>query len=277
NDSAGLETVRVNVVDLDGDGMLNLGTTGREIRFAMSESRIEPLIAIPIIPDIVLRPLTPVVTGTRALVNIDIVNIWPELVDDIELIFYEPFSSEWISDWYDGWGAPPEIGRTSEGTRVRWSSPRMPVLPEQSVHIGLELTGEQQFESILNVAALWSIGGQPIFPIPLPWQSWRIDGNEVVDLIFLSPALRETVQIRRWFAVVPEPIPLNRLLWEESEATVQEMGGRWLLVDNRPVNLYPGQDPLELLISADAAAVLVRYEVLWNEAVVTRMINELIF
>ncbi|MGC9327884.1 MAG: hypothetical protein ACP5I1_09645, partial [Candidatus Hinthialibacter sp.] len=38
NDSAGLETVQVYVEDLDGDGMLNLGTQSREIRFAMAES-----------------------------------------------------------------------------------------------------------------------------------------------------------------------------------------------------------------------------------------------
>jgi len=278
NDSAGLETVRVNVVDLDGDGMLNLGTTSREIRFAMSESRIEPLIAIPIIPDITLRPLTPVTTGPTTLVNIDIVNVWPELVNDIEFIFYEPFSSEWITDWYDGWGSPPEVQRSTDGgVRVRWSSPRMGVSPGQSVHIGLELAGSQQFESIINAAALWSINGQPVFPIPVPWQSWQVDGNEVVDLIFLSPAFDDAVQIRRWFAVVPEPIPLNQLMWEESDAIVREMGGSWLLVDNRHVTLYPGQDPLELVISADAAAVLVRYEVLWKESVVSRVINELIF
>ncbi len=277
NDTAGLETVRVNVTDLDGDGTLNLGTTSREIRFAMSESRVEPLIAIPIIPDITLRPLTPVRTAARTLVNIDIVNTWPERMDDIELIFYEPFSPEWITDWYDGWGAPPEIGYGSGGAHVRWASPRMGVSPGQSVHIGLELAGTQQFESLINAAALWSIGGQPIFPIPIPWQSWRVDGNEVVDLIYLSPAFDDAVQVRRWFAVVPEPIPLSQLLWEQSEAIVHEIGGRWLLVDNRPVTLYPGQDPLELLISADAAAVLVRYEVLWKEEVISRVINELIF
>jgi hypothetical protein len=37
-DDAGLETVQVNVSDLDSDGDLNLGTVGREIIFALSES-----------------------------------------------------------------------------------------------------------------------------------------------------------------------------------------------------------------------------------------------
>ena len=278
NDSAGLETVRVNVVDLDGDGTLNLGTTSREIRFAMSESRVEPLTMIPVFPAIPLYPLTPISTSTT-LVNIDITNPERMPFDDIELVFFEPFSAEWITGWYDGWGAPPQIQPSSDGTLVRWSTPlsRMFVEPGQSVHIGLELNGDQQFGALIDVIASWSFGGQPMFPIPIPWQSWRVDGHEVIDLIYLSPAFEDAVQIRRWFAVVPEPIPLNRLLWEESEAIVEEMGGRWLLVDNRPVTLFPGQDPLELLISADAAAVLVRYEVLWQESVVTRVINELIF
>ncbi|HLG16366.1 MAG TPA: hypothetical protein VJH03_17940 [Blastocatellia bacterium] len=38
NDSKGLETVRAFTVDLDGDGMINLGTRSREVRFALSES-----------------------------------------------------------------------------------------------------------------------------------------------------------------------------------------------------------------------------------------------
>ena len=38
NDGIGLETVRVCVQDLDGDGFLNLGSPDREIRFALSES-----------------------------------------------------------------------------------------------------------------------------------------------------------------------------------------------------------------------------------------------
>lgn len=38
NDSSGLECVRVYVSDLDGDGMLNIGSNSREIRFAFSES-----------------------------------------------------------------------------------------------------------------------------------------------------------------------------------------------------------------------------------------------
>ena len=37
-DSLGLETVQVNLVDLDGDGILNFGSPNRELRFALSES-----------------------------------------------------------------------------------------------------------------------------------------------------------------------------------------------------------------------------------------------
>ncbi len=42
NDSEGLEEVTQNVVDLDGDGMLNLGSSSREIRFVFSESMATP-------------------------------------------------------------------------------------------------------------------------------------------------------------------------------------------------------------------------------------------
>ncbi len=38
DDTKGLECVRMNVSDLDGDGMLNAGSNDREIRFAFSES-----------------------------------------------------------------------------------------------------------------------------------------------------------------------------------------------------------------------------------------------
>ena len=40
NDTAGLETVKVNVEDLDNDGTLNLGSESREIIFVLSESVI---------------------------------------------------------------------------------------------------------------------------------------------------------------------------------------------------------------------------------------------
>ncbi len=46
NDSAGLETVQVFLEDLDGDGILNLGSASREIRFAMAESMKEDTILI---------------------------------------------------------------------------------------------------------------------------------------------------------------------------------------------------------------------------------------
>lgn len=272
NDAAGLETVRVNVVDLDGDGMLNLGVTSREIRFAMSESRTELLTVVPLVPVV---PVFPVATP-RTLVNIDIYNIWDKAFDDVELVFSKPFSPEWITDWFKGWGAPPETDTTSDGWRVRWWNPRQAVMPNQNAHIGLELSGDQQFESLLDVVAYWSRKGVPEQPIPVPWQSWRIDGREVVDVIFLSPTFEGgSVQIRRWVAVVPQPVPLSQLLWDQSEAVVREMGGTWSLVDSQYVDLWPGE-PLELALPAVTGAILVRYEVIWKEAVVCRVINELI-
>jgi hypothetical protein len=273
NDSAGLETVRVNVVDLDGDGMLNLGTTSREIRFAMSESRVPLLTVVPIVP---VYPVT-FPTGAKTLVNIDIQNIWSEVFDDVELLFFTPFSPEWITDWYDGWGAPPQTDITSDGLRVRWLSLRKGVASGERIHIGLELSGQEQFESLINVLAYWSKNKVTPQPIPLPWQSWRVHGNEVVDVILLSPAFEGgNVQIRRWSAVVPEAIPLEHLLWDEVEELVKEMGSTWSLVDGRYVALSPGE-PLELAVSAEAKAVLVRYEVIWKEGVTVRVINELIF
>ncbi|MBI4145937.1 hypothetical protein HY489_01215 [Candidatus Woesearchaeota archaeon] len=38
NDNKGLETVRMNVMDSDGDGLLNFGAATREVQFALSES-----------------------------------------------------------------------------------------------------------------------------------------------------------------------------------------------------------------------------------------------
>ena len=272
NDSAGLETVRVNLVDLDGDGMLNLGAVSREIRFAMSESRVKPLTVVPMIP------ATPVYQAptTRALVNIDIYNIWEEAFDDVELIFSKSFSPEWITGWFDGWGAPPETYATADGWRVRWQNPRQVVMPNQDVHIGLEISGDKQFETPADVVAYWSRNGVRKQPIPIPWQSWRADNREIVDVIILSPAFEgENVQIRRWVAVVPKPIPLSQLLWDQSDAAVREMGVTWSPVDRQYIDLWAGQ-PFELPLPAITGTVLVRYEVLWKDRIVGRVINELI-
>jgi hypothetical protein len=38
NDEEGLEKVRQPVKDIDGDGILNLGSKNREVRFVLSES-----------------------------------------------------------------------------------------------------------------------------------------------------------------------------------------------------------------------------------------------
>lgn len=60
-DGQGLEVVQVNVEDIDNDGTLNLGSAGREIVFAMSESPkmiIHP--AVPIDPE--TPPVNPVCT-----------------------------------------------------------------------------------------------------------------------------------------------------------------------------------------------------------------------
>lgn len=42
NDTKGTETVKANIKDIDGDGLLNVGSESIEIRFALSESLKEP-------------------------------------------------------------------------------------------------------------------------------------------------------------------------------------------------------------------------------------------
>jgi hypothetical protein len=272
NDSAGLETVRVNLVDLDGDGMLNLGATSREVRFAMSESRVEPLTVIPIFP---VLPVVPVLTA-RALTNVDIVSFGRQAYDDVEFVFAPPFSAEWISGWFEGWGTPPTINPSAEGVQVLWSSPRQAITPGNDVHVGLELVGEDQFSSLIDVQAYWSASGKRLEAIPLPWQSWRMNKGEIVDLLYLSPSQDwEGVKISRSVALLPEPLDLNQLLWDQVDSAVREMGGAWSNVDRRNVELKPGQ-MLELTVPAGTGAVIVRYVVFWKEGVVIRVINELI-
>ncbi len=67
NDTAGLEKVRVYVLDTDGDGIPNLGSNSREIRFALSESikeatGMQPKRSVPL--KLWIEPL-PVVEGAR--------------------------------------------------------------------------------------------------------------------------------------------------------------------------------------------------------------------
>lgn len=78
NDSAGLECVRVNLLDTDGDGLLNIGSNNWELRFAFSESvREEQKTPRPtatptfriirptfFLPTLVLRTPFPIITRT---------------------------------------------------------------------------------------------------------------------------------------------------------------------------------------------------------------------
>jgi hypothetical protein len=262
----------VNLVDLDGDGMLNLGVSSREVRFAMSESRVKPLTVIPIFPVLPVVPLL----AARTLTTVDIVNTGRYIYDDLEFVFAQPVAPEWISGWFDGWGAPPEITPSMEGIQVRWSSPRQGINPQNDVHVGLELTGADLLSSLLDVEAYWSVGGKRMESIPLPWLSWRKNGGEIVVLIYLSPSQAgEGIQISRSVALLPEPLGLNQLLWTQADSTVHEMGSAWASIDRRSVDLKPGQ-VLEFTVPEDASAVLVRYEIFSKEGLVIRVINELI-
>lgn len=210
-------------------------------------------------------------------------------VSHLELNFSGPIARSDIKDWNRGpisWGAPPRIAQFEAsspdspdgGLNVTWMDQIHPVRSGETHHFGLETEKNGAFDSV-DVRAYWT-RIRRIQPIPMPWQIWwvdRQDSLQVVSYISLSYLYDQPVVISREFALLAEPVLLERLNWEAFPSI------EWLPVEAPDSSsiLQPGDAGLmlEIEISPAVGAVLVRYTVAnvdSPEQIITRFANEAI-
>lgn len=130
--------------------------------------------------------------------------------------------------------------------------------------------------------------------VPIPWQFWGVDefGN-IIDRIRISPTWLTVppvgegpIFVRRQFAVIQNPLPLEELVWNFDDNTPPTDDPRtgaqiqWEMVEEEPREVKIGED-LELTILAadlvstqDVIGVLVSYEVFKDNEVVAHFMNQ---
>jgi len=157
-----------------------------------------------------------------SLSNFDVVNTGNTRYNDLELFLIGPIEPECIKGWYPGWGAPPAIRAGTPrgpGVTVMWRDRRDPIEPGRSEHFGLHLVCDVPFE----VRGFWSIDGRPAQEIPIPWQSWRVDGSQLWDVIRLSEEAEvDPITVVREFVTLPMPVELEVMNWKEIDRVVKE-------------------------------------------------------
>lgn len=212
-----------------------------------------------------------------SLSNFDVVNTGNTRYNDLELFLIGPIEPECIKGWYPGWGAPPAIRAGTPrgpGVTVMWRDRRDPIEPGRSEHFGLHLVCDVPFE----VRGFWSIDGRPAQEIPIPWQSWRVDGSQLWDVIRLSEEAEvDPITVVREFVTLPMPVELEVMNWKEIDRVVKESRREWTPFDRAPQRLSRGrQTVLEIPLTKKDTAALVKYEVRSKERVVSRFINQAI-
>lgn len=140
-------------------------------------------------------------------------------------------------------------------------------------------------------------GQRKIKEVPIPWQTWEPIDGAVRDVIRLSEDFKETVVITRDWTYLPQPVELNDLTWDETDALVEEMGvetsvlwavGTWPTWSTGwttlpSVTLEPGAEvavDIPVFVVETDAAVVLRYTVALEsepDEVVARVINEAVF
>jgi hypothetical protein len=220
------------------------------------------------------------IVGT--LSNFDVHNGDDQRYDDLELHILGEIDTDCILDWYDGWGAPPEIlpgSMLGPGITVRWSEPNDPIEYCRTEHFGLVI--DPKCVGPFTVCAFWSQGGDPVAEIPVPWQFWEAGDGAVRDIIRFPDACRiGPLLVEREYVALPEEIPLKLLMWDDVETYVREMRRRWRTADRSPRLLEPGGElVLDIPVGEEDRAVVVRYTVRLEEdpeRVVSRFVNEAI-
>ncbi len=205
------------------------------------------------------------------LSNFDVHNDQDDSMTNLELDIRNIYPYQ-IFSTYDGpnaWGTPAII-RDIGGSEVTWADFRRPILPGEMYHFGLEIDPNAPFPC--GVQAYWT-QHLKVIEIPVPWQTWRPEPEQVVDVIHLSTDFAEPVIISREFISTDFRIPLDDLVWDNST-----LAPLWQPVTTDPVVLNPG-DVVELPIPVLPIdlGVYVRYTVALAsnpDNIITRFVNE---
>lgn len=213
---------------------------------------------------------------TGSLSNFDVRNTDQRRFDDFELMLFGEVGRDCVRGFYPGWGGTPEVRPGTpfgSGVTIVWQDRRDPIGPGRTEHFGVRLT----CGGPITARGFWSIGGQPVKEVPLPWQVWRAEGGTVWDIVQMprESEAAERIQIERQWVTLPGPVELERLNWDQVEALVRRQQGRWR--SREPEALRPGEKVvLEIPVTSRDQAVLVRYVVRREREILSRFINEAI-
>jgi hypothetical protein len=143
-------------------------------------------------------------------------------------------------------------------------------------------TTVESTESFIHCTDQPKYGQCKVAQVPIPWQFWGIEidtatgATTVIDRIRISPTWLEPpndqpggdggVWVRRWWTTVPEPLPLEELVWNPGElpSANWESDDVPMMVEDGDPNTPP--EDLELRIpiieNGPVGAVIVAYEVI---------------
>lgn len=216
---------------------------------------------------------------TGSLSNFDVRNVDERRYDDFELMLFGEIDRECIRGFYPGWGGPPKVRPETPfgpGVTIVWRDARDPIGPGRTEHFGVRL----DCDGPITARGFWSLRGEPVREVPLPWQIWRAEGGAVWDVVRLPRELSDEIMergvvIERQWVTLPEPIELEQLNWKEVEYLVRRMERRWKSLD--PERLGPGDKAvLEIPTTSRDRAAVVRYTVRSGRQVVSRFVNQAI-
>ncbi|MDH5373483.1 MAG: hypothetical protein OEX97_11120, partial [Acidimicrobiia bacterium] len=210
-----------------------------------------------------------------SLSNFDVRNTDRRAYNDFELMLFGDVSRECLQGFYPGWGSRPRVLEDTSfgpGVTITWADRSDPIQPDRTEHFGVRMN----CEGPITARGFWSIDGQPVREVPLPWQVWRSRGETIWDVVQMPREFEDgRVRIRRQWVTLPEPIELERLNWKEVEELVRRQQRRWQSLDDE--RLGPGERALlEIPVTSKDQAVVVRYVVETERGLVARFINEAI-
>ena len=218
----------------------------------------------------------------------DLTNITSDSKDNLELDWIGYARQEDIKEHYIGsndWGIPPRIqefefgslppiisayeGFTSiinweGGLEITWMNKCDPLQPNESASFGFSTgIGVQpgkiwDYPSLFYMLLYWTKVIK-VDEAPVPWQWWQTDPNisKVRDIVTLTPDFPSDLAIKREYAVIDKPLPIDSLAFSPN------ISSRWTVIDNTPAALSPG-GTLSQDISLSGrmyGAVLVRYTI----------------
>jgi hypothetical protein len=233
---------------------------------------------------VVLGALLVVSTGSvfgqeilGTMTNFDVFNLVGHPVDDFEMCFSGIQDPSCVEGWFDGWGTPPTIFETEDGFCVRWVDCDNGIPDGEDRHFGLYLAPEcleaMLYEG-LCIRSYWTVGGIRVMEIPVPEQFWRAENGAIVDIVRYCNDDVGKVTITRWFAAITSRVSLTQLTWNEIDELIREHDGEWTLVEDQ-MPLEPNGEDIEVRIPVTSRhrAVVVKYEIVWNDQVASRVIN----